>query len=498
MAASRNPSVPVLPLRAVARAAPAVMPGLTALVFLGTLAFLACVPDRLLGDPDTLWHVAVGRSIAGNRALPWTDAFSHTFAGAPWIAKEWLAQVILAGAEALAGWGGVAALAALAAAGALALLHGFLARRLRPSAALAVTLTAGLLCAPHLLARPHLLALPLTVLWTRGLVEAADARAAPRWWLLPVMMLWANMHAGFTIGFAVAAILGLDAVAGADRPARRGLALAWLGFLAAALAAACATPYGHRSMLVTLTLFGSGEPLPYISEWQPLALDPLGILSRVILGLALVALLARPRENLFRIALVGLLGFMALRHARFLELLALLAPLAAAGPLLRLVPALGRPSAPEARGEPGPAARTAAALALALVALCALRQQPVPDPANAPEAALRAAAAGGLTAGRVYNAYDFGGFLIARGVPTFIDGRSDQIFLGGFTRALNEAADAREDGPFLALLEARGVTWALVRPGSAEARHLARAADWSAVHEDATARVFARRAAPAP
>lgn len=471
-----------------ARAYP--VPGATALVFLGSFGLLASVPGRLLADPDTLWHVAIGRSIAGNGALPWTDTFSHTFAGAPWIAKEWLAQVLLAAADALGGWAGVALLAALAVAAALAALHGFLARRTTPGAALAVTLVAGLLCAPHILARPHVLALPLIVLWTRGLVEAAEAGTAPRWPLALVMMVWANLHAGFTIGFAVAGLTALDAIRAAPGDHRRDLALRWSGFLALAFAAACATPYGHRSMLVTLTLFGSGEPLPYIVEWQPLAFDAIGCLGAGLMAAILATLLVHPRDNVLRIALVALLASMALRHARFLELFALLAPLVAAGPILRLAPRL--------RGGPvsAPAARPVTALVTALVAAAALLQNPVPDPRNAPAAALAAARAQGLTSGRVYNAYDFGGFLIANGVPTFIDGRSDQIFLGGFTRAVNEAAAAAGNEPFLDILDAHGVTWALVRTASAEARQLDRADGWTAVHVDPVARVFARRPAP--
>ena len=48
--------------------------------------------------------------------------------------------------------------------------------------------------------------------------------------------------------------------------------------------------------------------------------------------------------------------------------------------------------------------------------------------------------------GTVYNEYEFGGFLILNGVKTFVDGRNDQIYTGGFlTRlvgALNAAGDA--------------------------------------------------------
>src|SRR5438270_10363964 len=68
----------------------------------------------LLGDPDSHWHVAVGNWILTHGTVPTVDTFSFTFAGQPWIAKEWLSQVLMAGAFNLAGWGGVTALAAAA------------------------------------------------------------------------------------------------------------------------------------------------------------------------------------------------------------------------------------------------------------------------------------------------------------------------------------------------------------------------------------------------
>ncbi len=57
-------------------------------LFVAVLLLLLVMTDRLLQDPDTHWHIAVGRWIWESGRVPWTDPFSHTFAGAPWIAKE--------------------------------------------------------------------------------------------------------------------------------------------------------------------------------------------------------------------------------------------------------------------------------------------------------------------------------------------------------------------------------------------------------------------------
>src|ERR1043165_4884657 len=77
--------------------APSVLAGRTVMPWLVAAgAYLVLLPlgSRLLNDADVYTHLVVGRSILANRAFPHLDTFSATFAGQPWIAKEWLSQVI--------------------------------------------------------------------------------------------------------------------------------------------------------------------------------------------------------------------------------------------------------------------------------------------------------------------------------------------------------------------------------------------------------------------
>src|SRR5438105_3415279 len=126
----------------------------------------------LLGDPDSHWHVTVGNWILEHRAVPYVDSYSFTFTGEPWIAKEWLSQVVLAGAYDIAGWGGVVALGAAAFAATFALLLRLLLRDIKPLPAILFVAVAIAMTAPHMLARPHALAMPFMLLWVAGLVRA--------------------------------------------------------------------------------------------------------------------------------------------------------------------------------------------------------------------------------------------------------------------------------------------------------------------------------------
>src|SRR5271170_6083240 len=86
-----------------------------ALVFLPALAvFVACLLDpAVFADGDTSWHIAAGRWILAHRAVPPVDPFSFTFAGKPWVAHEWGAEVVLALAWLASGWSGVVLITAL-------------------------------------------------------------------------------------------------------------------------------------------------------------------------------------------------------------------------------------------------------------------------------------------------------------------------------------------------------------------------------------------------
>ena len=78
----------------------------------GVYALLLTLGLKLLNDPDSYSHIAVGRWILAHGTMPASDPFSFSMHGAPWIAFEWLSEVIYAAVYALSGWAGVVVLAA--------------------------------------------------------------------------------------------------------------------------------------------------------------------------------------------------------------------------------------------------------------------------------------------------------------------------------------------------------------------------------------------------
>lgn len=443
--------------------------------------------NKLLGDPDTLWQITVGQWIIDHRAVPETDIYSFTMRGQPWISTQWLAQLLYAKAYAVAGWSGPVVLAAGAIAAAFALLAKFLSARLTPAATMIIVAGALLLASAHLLARPHVLALPVLVAWVGGLIAAADRGEAPSPWLLPLMTLWANLHGGFVFGLVLIAPIALDGVWRKESAARKALAWRWTGFACAALAASCITPYGWNALLASGKILSLGEALPLITEWHPVSFGRLGTFEISLLGVLGLALWRGIVLPPLRIALLLGLLHMALSATRNLEVLALVGPIVLAAPLARQI------GGPEDAGE---SRRPALLYAAAALGICATTLLAVsfgyyaPADRNSPVAAVTELKR--LHLSRIFNDYDFGGYLIAHDVPTFIDGRTE-LFGEKFVVDQHRASELIDPDQFFTLLNDYKIEATLLRTQSAAAKLLDHLDGWRKVYDDGIATIHLRQ-----
>ncbi len=444
--------------------------------------------NKLLADPDTLWQITLGQWMLDHRAVPETDIYSFTMRGQPWISTQWLAQVLYAKAYAIAGWSGPVVLAASATALTFGLFAKFLNRHLSETTTLAFVAVAMVLTAPHLLARPHVLALPLMVLWIGGMIAAADRRSAPSWWLLPLMALWANLHGGFVFGLVMVAPVALDAVVSAEPAQRKSLALRWAAFAGLALIVSCCTPYGWNALLASRKILALGSALPLITEWRPADFTHVGPFEVcLLLGLGLAFWRGVQLPPLRIVLLLGLLH-MALAQGRAAEILALLAPLVLAAPLARQ---FGAPEVSNAIAPPR--GLLLASLAGALVAgtlAFASAHRFEPPGNNSPVAAVVELKK--LNLARVFNDYDFGGYLISSGVATFIDGRTE-LYGEKFFVDHNAASGLMEPENLFRLLEDYRIEATLMRTQSAATKLLDHLDGWQKVYADDIATIHVRK-----
>jgi len=450
---------------------------------------LAAFSPAVLNDGDTWTHVATGEWILAHGAVPRVDPFSFTFAGQPWIAHEWLSDVVMALAYRAAGWSGVALLTGLAAGGAVFVMARRAARDLSGVALLVLVALAALLLAPSLLARPHILALPLLAIWAEGLFAAREADRAPPIALAALMIPWANLHGGFAFGLALIAPFALEARLAAAPETRVAAIRDWGLFAFAGVVAAALTPFGVEGLLFPIRLIGLAH-LGEIGEWRPENFAHPGPMEFALIALIGFALTRPTRLSWLRLVLLLGLIHMGLQHGRHQTLLAMLAPMLLA-PAIR--PALGQ-SAPRARA-PASSAFILAAAAVALVLAGARLALPIVrhDSAASPIAAV-AAVPPALRAEPALNGYGFGGYLIGAGIRPFVDGRAD-LYGDAFLDLYGKIAA----GDRAALDEALvrwSIAWTIFAPGEPIVAVLDREPGWRRLYADRFAVVQAREDAP--
>lgn len=230
--------------------------------------------------------------------------------------------------------------------------------------------------------------------------------------------------------------------------------------------------------------------LSHIGEWKPYnAQNVHSLTGWLFFGLAAV-LYRGLRIPPFRLVVVlGFLymSFLYLRHA---DLLGLFVPL--------LVAPCMAGQWPDVAARPGPAAASRMlrgamiTLALMVVGTIVLQARGVaPAPGLAPAAALEAAQEAGLS-GPVLNDYNFGGFLVYSGIPTFIDGRADMFGDDFLARFVNLRDPGTGTDELADVLEEYDIAWTLTQADRTLAEKLDKLPGWERIHSDHVAVVHAR------
>jgi hypothetical protein len=443
---------------------------------------------NVFNDPDTFWHVTAGGWMIDHRQVLHKDVFSYTFAGKPWASHEWLAEVIMAAVFRAGGWTGIMLLF-----GASFGLAGFLLARgvsrwLGGLGQAASLVTAFLVIGPTVLARPHLLMLPILVGWTLEMLAAREEKRAPHWWIAPLMAIWANLHGSFVFGFVLAGGFGLEALL-ARGANRLKVIRDWGLFGVLTLIAALITPHGVSGLISPFQIMLMGT-LNQIIEWKPPSFAQFGPFEGAILLTLLVCLGKGVKVPLVRLLLLLFILHMTLQHQRHELVLASIAPLLLAEPVGR---AFGRTARDQAMSMPSRAilAVVIAGFVIARVAIPFERH----DDAITPMSALEHVPAS-LRARPVFNAYNFGGYLIFNGVKPFIDGRADMYgdpWVKRYTAVNNAEQPALDQA-----LKQYDIAWSITQPKEGIVAALKAKPGWKQIYADKFAVVMARTDALPP
>lgn len=452
-------------------------------------------------DYDYWWHVRTGQLIWESGALPRTDPFSTTMAGAPWVTHEWASELLFYLVQRQWGYVGNTVLF-----GALAVVTFSLVWLTCRAWGVGQVGSTALMCIAFLISwanagvRPQSITLLFLAATALVLTRYLRRQSAPLWLLPPLCLLWVNLHGGYVIGLA---LIGLTVFGELLKPLFRE-ARAPLGPLlvvgALAALATLVNPHGIEAWLYPFSYAGADNPsMRSIIEWQSPNFHESYFLSLAAsLLLALVLGMHRAPLSLTQTLWTLAFAFLALRSVRHVPLYAVIVMPLIGARLAHELPAL--------RGTLATWRRPALLLTvwpclLAVVLALAPRalDQPggaqtgrEPNPDGYPSGGVAYLAAH-PPRGLLFNEYAWGGFLIYHLYPqqrVFIDGRADV-----YSVAVHDRYDEirRLKPRWRELLAEYGVTTLLVPRTSPLAVVLSTDPGWEVAYEGPIEIVLVRR-----
>jgi hypothetical protein len=267
----------------------------------------------------------------------------------------------------------------------------------------------------------------------------------------------------------------------------------WFLFGVAALAASCVTPYGWRTLLGAINILNLGELLTIISEWSPASFASFNAFEGALFGLIAIGLYRGLTLSPPRILLILLLTWMALTHVRSIEAFAFLVPLVLAKPLGERS-ALPQPG--KQGGESWAARYVTATGALMIVAagwtstsLYMAHHRFAFTMDQTPVAAVDLLE--NRKAQRIFNAYQFGGYLISRNIPVFIDGRAE-LYGETFAMDVFKAVELKKLDTLMRLLDAYKIDATLMVTDAPAAQVLDHIKGWKRLYADNIAVIHVR------
>src|SRR5438874_8967695 len=176
----------------------------------GAALLLLAITVQPFRDPDVWWHLALGRYIL-DHGIPVREPFSFLAAAHPWVDQQWLYEVGLYRVVSAGGAGLASLLMGCIAVLALAIAALSVPRGARLGGAwlAAATVLSGLVMSEVLGVRGQVLTLLGTSIVLLVVTRWREGSKRALWALPPVFLLWANLHAGFVVGFAVLGIAAL-------------------------------------------------------------------------------------------------------------------------------------------------------------------------------------------------------------------------------------------------------------------------------------------------
>jgi hypothetical protein len=464
------------------------------------LVGLGLIPARAFRvDPDLWWHLKVGQVIFATHHWPTKDAYSFTVSGQPWLAYEWLGEVLLAWAYRLAGIVGLEVLLFLS--GSCIILALYVLTTLRcgnSKAAFVASTILSVLAAMSFTLRPQMIGYLFLIITLIVLERFRRGKKGAVWCLPVIMLLWVNSHGSWIIGLGVIFVYWMSGLVkfpvgyletrSWTLDERQRIAFAFL----LCLCSVFITPYGSR-LATSPFEFAFSLPLnvAYISEWQSMPFHvAIGkVFLSLMIGFILFQTIFQLRWRLEEFSLFLFGTAMACLHVRFFLIFV---PFFA--PLLAVIIARWMPAYDRKKDKLALNVLLMAGVVVSIIHYFPSQQELQKIVASKfPVAAVKYLSQRPVP-GPTYNNYGFGGYLIwARGPENkvFIDGRGDVYERGGVLSDYLHIS--RFEPGSLELLDAYQIQSCLITGDEPLATALYSSSGWQRLYADDVSSIFVRK-----
>lgn len=435
---------------------------------------------------DVYWQWEAGRYMIAHRLVLHDNVFSYTLYHKPWVTEEWGYEVLLAALVHIVGPAGFWVMSAGVGTVTLGLLSWLLSihgTRGIKNGLLVLMAAPGLL--PFVKDRPQTLSYALFVLM---LIVLALSRNRPRmlWWAVPLLWFWTNVHGSFLLGFLLLMLeevwarwpVNTARVKTSGSQVRFGQ---WLEVLALSLLVSFVNPNGPGLWAYSWHVTFSHRISEIIAEWQSPDFHYVAMVLVILVPMFLLVLLLMfgsqemPWPDFF---LSAGLFYATMKSVRFLPYWDLEWPVVLGLLLSRL----------EFRRVSG----WLGVPFVAILSLLVIFAHPAVAPGTPSQEPVAAANYLHRHPGRVFNMYHWGGYLIYRHIPVFIDGRTD-FYLQGPQIQQYMAVKNLTDNPS-AVWKSYNIRYVLWAPHTAVATYLlSKPSQWRPVARTATAILFEHR-----
>jgi hypothetical protein len=219
-------------------------------------------------DFDFWWHITAGEQIVNTHTIPTVDQWTYTIAGQPWIAHEWLAEIVMYLLYSSLGFGAITMLFSLVGTAAYVLLY-FLLRKIgiNGTIALLVIIWSHVMQPFAVGSRPATFTVLFFAVFVFILYRYKERQASPLWLLPILMVVWSNLHAGYVAGLLLLAAITVgewvNGKLGHSIASIRPLVFASVASVLAMLI----NPNGFNVILYPLSKVGGNASMSIITEW---------------------------------------------------------------------------------------------------------------------------------------------------------------------------------------------------------------------------------------